>query len=99
MTENRQTPMWKRGVALASLLSILFLWMASAAHIHIATTQGNVRQECQLCVVGTNPVLTTASPTLLVLDEVVAAFVFAELQSHYQFWLPASSPRAPPFVA
>jgi len=99
MTENRQTLGWKRGVALASLLSVLFLWMASAAHIHIATTQGNVRQECQLCVVGTSPVLTTASPTLPTLDEVVAVFVFTELRSHYQFWLPASSPRSPPFVA
>lgn len=99
MAENRQTLMWKRGIALATLLSVLLLWMASAAHIHISTTQGSVRQECQLCVPGASPILTTASLTLPTLDEIVEVLVFAESRSHYQFFHPASSPRSPPFVS
>ena len=52
MTENRCTSMWRRGIALAGLVSVLSLWMTAASHIHTTTTQNSVRQECQRCILS-----------------------------------------------
>lgn len=99
MTENRWTLRWKRGSALLGLLSLLALWVTTASHVHLTSTQGSARQECQLCVVAATPVLITASLALSTFAEIVEVFVFAELQSRYRFWQPISSPRSPPFVS
>jgi hypothetical protein len=45
-------PAWRRFIALAGLLSFLWLSVASASHIHSGVTTGSVKNECQLCLTG-----------------------------------------------
>src|SRR5689334_5175317 len=59
MNQPQHRSPWRRLVALTALLSLLFLCAASASHVHGTTTNGGVRQECQLCAAGrVSPSLT-----------------------------------------
>jgi len=99
MTETPRTSRLTRGIALAELFGLLFLWTATASHVHITPTQSSVRQECQLCIVGTSPVLTVSSLSLPVFDEAVSILISRELHPHYLFCRFTGPPRSPPLEA
>ena len=73
---------WRRLVALSTFLSLLFLGAVSASHVHVTTTSGGVRQECQLCAAG------KVSPSLTFGTLLFAALVLV-------FFLPTTSEDQP----
>src|SRR6058998_182441 len=52
MNQPQQRSSWRRWIALFVLLSLLFLCVVSASHIHGTAVGGTVRPECKLCVTG-----------------------------------------------
>src|SRR3954451_19047299 len=97
MNRPQHSSPWRRWIALSGLLSLLLLFVVSAAHIHTATPDGVVRKECQLCVTGVSRVVPVDAPLLT-----ASAFVF------FVVLIPAAfpcltrgrqpgNPRSPPF--
>src|SRR5437867_10364765 len=60
MNQPQQRSSWRRWIALFGLLSLLFLCIVSASHVHGTAVGGTVRPECKLCATGgVSPTLTT----------------------------------------
>lgn len=79
MNQPQQRSLWRRWIALSGLLSLLFLSVVSAAHVHSADVSSGVRQECKLCATGrVSPIPTSGIPLLAALAP--AFFLSAALE-------------------
>jgi len=82
MNQLQHRSPWRRLAAVLTLLSLLFLCAVSASHVHGTTTNGGVRQECQICAAG------RVSQSLTLGTLLFAALVLL-------FFLPATSQAQP----
>ena len=97
MQQKQCKALWRRGFVLLSLLALLWVSSATAAHIHGQAGGSLAQQECVLCVIGgQSPALLTHLPTAAAyLSAIVCLSHTAEQYTaadHHR----SASPRAPP---
>ena len=91
--------MWGRGIAVVSLLGMLFLCAVSAAHFHSTATRGAVGKDCQLCATGVSQTLSVAAPLIAALILIFVLPVLVEVQPCVQHWYRPGNPRSPPVLS
>jgi hypothetical protein len=98
MQKKASQPLWTRVVALASLLSALGLWTASASHIHNLANQNGVQQECQLCVASnTSHAHVVSAPVVAFFSLTLLPLILQSTLPHLRRFSLSVSPRSPPF--
>ncbi len=96
MNQPQHSSPWRRWIALSGLLSLLLLFVVSAAHIHTATPNGVVRNECQLCVTGVSQALPVDAPLLAASAFVFFVFLVPVVLPHLTRGHQPGNPRSPP---
>lgn len=100
MLQLTKTLFLHRLLALASILAVVGLSLASATHVHVSTAHTDVQQECIVCGSGLSQAATASSVPLLATLLFVASLLPAlkllpiSLQRHQTI-----GPRAPPFFS
>ena len=100
MQQKQPTVLWRKSLALLSLLALLCVSAANASHIHSEATGSLVQQDCVRCVLGgQSPALLAHIPTaaaylLTVLCLCLATEQYASADSHR-----SGTPRAPPILS
>lgn len=97
MQQKQSKELWRKGFVLLSLLALLGMSSAAAAHIHSQADGSLAQQECVLCVIGgQSPALLAHLPTAAAsLSAIVCLSHTAEqytAAAHHR----SASPRAPP---
>ncbi len=97
MQQKQCKELWRKGLVLLSLLALLCMSSAAAAHIHGQADGSLAQQECVLCVIGgQSPALLAHLPTAAAyLSAIVWLSHTAEqyaVAAHHH----SASPRAPP---
>lgn len=96
MQQKQNRELLRRGVILLSLLALLCMSSAAAAHVHSQADGSPAQQECALCVIGgQSPALLAHLPTAAYLSAIVCLSHMAEQYTaadHHR----SASPRAPP---
>ena len=100
MQQKQSKELWRRGFVLLSLLALLWVSAAAAAHIHSQAGGSLAQQECVLCVIGgQSPALLAHLPTAaaylsasVCLSHTVEQYAVAD---HHR----SDSPRAPPVAS
>ncbi len=99
MQQKQSKELWRKGLVLLSLLALLCVSSAAAAHIHGQADGSLAQQECVLCVIGgQSPALLAHLPTAAYLSAIVCLSHTAEqyaVAAHHR----SASPRAPPVAS
>jgi len=100
MNQPQYKSPWRRLVALFALLSLLFLCAVSAFHVHGTTTNGGVRQECQICAAGrVSQALTFGTLFLTALVLLFFLPVTSTVQPYLARRRHPGDPRSPPALS
>ena len=100
MNQPQHRSPWRRWIALFGLLSLLFLCVVSASHVHGTTVGGAVRPECKLCVTGgVSPTLTTGVHLFVALVLVFLLFPATVAQPRSARRHQSGDPRSPPWLS
>ena len=100
MNQPQQRSSWRRWIALFGLLSLLFLCVVSASHIHGTAVGGTVRPECKLCVTGgVSLTLTTEVQLCAALVLTLLLFPTTTAQPCRARCHHPGNPRSPPLLS
>ena len=100
MQQKQRKALWRKGFVLLSLLALVWMSSATAAHIHGQAGDSLAQQECALCVIGgQSPALLAHLLTAAAYPSaIVCLFHTAEqyaVADHHR----SASPRAPPVAS
>ena len=97
MQQKQNRELWRKGFILLSLLALLCMSSAAAAHIHSQADGSPAQQECVLCVIGgQGPALLTHLPTAAACLSAIACLSHTAEQYAAAAHHRSASPRAPP---
>lgn len=97
MHQKQHTVLWRKSLALLSLLALLCFSAANASHIHSEISGSLLQQECVLCVIGgQSPALLGPVPLIAAyLSSIFCLFLLVEQPVLASYRSPGT-PRAPP---
>ena len=97
MQQKDSTVLWRKSLALLSLLALLCVSAANASHIHNEATGSPAQQDCVLCVIGgQSPALLAHVPTAAAYLSTALCLPLAAEQHASTDYHHSGSPRAPP---
>ena len=97
MQQKQPTVLWRKSLALLSLLALLCVSAANASHIHSEAGGSLAQQDCVLCVIGgQSPALLAHLPTAAAYLSAIVCLSLAVEQDVAADSHRSGSPRAPP---